>query len=106
MDKKCGQKVDKCGQKAMASPIEALLGAKLTGQVWKEGGQVWIALTWRDAFLVLNLCLHVFDAIGWFYFERNSLAGEGLDKDLHVDECLGSVWEVWKCVGVVGVWLE
>ena len=40
-----------------------------------------MALTRRDAFLVLNLCLDVLDAIGWFHLERDGLAGKGLYKD-------------------------
>jgi len=36
-----------------------------------------------DAFLVLDLGLDVFDGVSWFDVEGDSLAGEGLDEDLH-----------------------
>ena len=37
----------------------------------------------RDTFLILNLCLHILDGVGWLDVESNGLAGEGLDEDLH-----------------------
>merc|ERR1719231_424483 len=37
----------------------------------------------RNAFLVLDLCLHVFNAIRGFNFERDGLSRESLDKHLH-----------------------
>ena len=37
----------------------------------------------RNAFLILNLRLNVVDGIRRLDFQRNRLAGEGLDKDLH-----------------------
>ena len=37
----------------------------------------------RDAFLVLNFCLHVFNGIGGFDIESDSLAGQSFHKDLH-----------------------
>ena len=40
-------------------------------------------LVWRDALLVLDLCLDVFDGVSWLNFESDSLAGQGFDKDLH-----------------------
>ena len=40
-------------------------------------------LVWRNAFLVLDLRLHVFNGITCFNFQRNSLASQCLDKDLH-----------------------
>ena len=37
----------------------------------------------RDAFLVLDLGLHVVDGVGGLDLEGDSLTGEGLDEDLH-----------------------
>jgi len=36
-----------------------------------------------NAFLILNLGFHVLDGVGWLNFQRDRLAGESLDKDLH-----------------------
>jgi len=44
-------------------------------------------LVGRNAFLVLNLSLYVFDSIGGLDFKSNSLSGKGLYEDLHVDGC-------------------
>ena len=43
-------------------------------------------LIWRNAFLVLDLGLDVFNPVGWFDFERDVLASEGLDEDLHLQK--------------------
>ena len=40
-------------------------------------------LVWRDAFLVLDLGLHVLDGVGRLNFQGDGLAGERLDEDLH-----------------------
>ena len=40
-------------------------------------------LIWGNAFLILDLSLHVFDGVRWLNLECDGLAGEGLDKDLH-----------------------
>ena len=40
-------------------------------------------LVWRDAFLVLNLGLHVFDSVAGLNFEGDCLSGKRLHKDLH-----------------------
>merc|ERR1719466_742671 len=40
-------------------------------------------LVWGNSFLVLDLCLHIFNGIRWFDLQSDSFAGEGLDKDLH-----------------------
>jgi hypothetical protein len=37
----------------------------------------------RNAFLILNLLLHVLNGIGTFDIQGDGLAGEGLDEDLH-----------------------
>merc|ERR1712226_1010000 len=37
----------------------------------------------RDAFLVLDLGLHVLDGVAWLNFEGDGLSGEGLNEDLH-----------------------
>ena len=40
-------------------------------------------LVGRDALLVLDLLLHVVDRVARLDVERDGLAGEGLDEDLH-----------------------
>ena len=40
-------------------------------------------LVWRDAFLVLNLGLHVVNGVAWLNFKGDGLASQGLHKDLH-----------------------
>ena len=40
-------------------------------------------LVGRDPFLVLNLGLNIIYGVGGLHFEGNSLAGQGLDEDLH-----------------------
>merc|ERR1712002_1118149 len=40
-------------------------------------------LVWRDAFLVLNLSLHVLNGVRRLDLEGDGLAGQGLHKDLH-----------------------
>uniref|UniRef100_A0A224ZAW2 Ubiquitin/40s ribosomal protein s27a fusion n=1 Tax=Rhipicephalus zambeziensis TaxID=60191 RepID=A0A224ZAW2_9ACAR len=40
-------------------------------------------LIWRDAFLVLNLCLDILNSVTGLDFERDGLSGECLDKNLH-----------------------
>jgi hypothetical protein len=37
----------------------------------------------RPTFLVLNLCLDVLDRVGRFHLQRDRLARQGLDEDLH-----------------------
>merc|ERR1719469_957082 len=37
----------------------------------------------RDAFLILDLGLHVIDGVGGLDLKGDGLAGEGLDEDLH-----------------------
>ena len=39
----------------------------------------------RDALLVLDLLLHVLDRVGRLDVERDRLARQGLDEDLHFD---------------------
>jgi len=36
-----------------------------------------------DAFLVLDLGLHIFDGVGWFNIKGDGLTSEGLDENLH-----------------------
>jgi len=36
-----------------------------------------------NTFLILNLCLHIIDGIGWFDIQSDSLTGQSLHKDLH-----------------------
>ena len=43
-------------------------------------------LIWWDAFLILNLGLHVFDSVSRFDVQGDGLSGEGLDENLHDDE--------------------
>ncbi|KAL5728250.1 hypothetical protein ACHQM5_001362 [Ranunculus cassubicifolius] len=40
-------------------------------------------LIWRDAFLVLNLSLHIVNGIGALHLQSDSLPSKSLDKDLH-----------------------
>merc|ERR1712165_499075 len=40
-------------------------------------------LVWRDAFLVLDLCLDIVNGVGCLDVQRDGLACQGLDKDLH-----------------------
>ena len=40
-------------------------------------------LVGRDAFLVLNFLLHIINAVGGFHLQRDGLAGQRLDKELH-----------------------
>jgi len=40
-------------------------------------------LIWRDALLVLDLCLDIVNGVGSFNIQGNGLACQGLDKDLH-----------------------
>merc|ERR1712007_329316 len=40
-------------------------------------------LVWRDSFLVLDLCLYVFDGVVGLDVQGDSLSSEGLNEDLH-----------------------
>ena len=40
-------------------------------------------LVWGDSFLVLDLALDGFDAVGGLNIKSDGLAGQGLDEDLH-----------------------
>merc|ERR1712058_184425 len=40
-------------------------------------------LVWGNAFLILDLCLHVLDGIRRFNFQGDCLSSQGLNKDLH-----------------------
>ena len=40
-------------------------------------------LVGRDAFFVLDFCLHVFDSVAWLDFQGNCLTSKSLHKDLH-----------------------
>ena len=40
-------------------------------------------LVGRDAFLVLDLCLHVFNGVARLNFKSDGLSGQGLDENLH-----------------------
>ena len=40
-----------------------------------------------DSFLILDLLLHVVDAVRGLHLEGDSLASQGLDEDLHVACC-------------------
>jgi len=45
-------------------------------------------LVWRDALLVLDLCLDIVDGVRGLHLKGDGLAGEGLHEDLHVEECM------------------
>ena len=57
-----------------------------------ELGENETLLVWRDAFLVLDLGLHVFDIIAGLDFEGDSLSGKCLHKDLHFRASLVEKW--------------
>jgi len=40
-------------------------------------------LVWRDAFLVLDLSLHIFDGVSWLDIKGDGFSGECFDEDLH-----------------------
>merc|ERR1712215_322359 len=40
-------------------------------------------LVWGNSFLVLDLCLHIFNGIRWLHLQSDGFASEGLHKDLH-----------------------
>merc|ERR1719419_466256 len=40
-------------------------------------------LIWRNSFLVLNFGFYILNGVRWFYLQRNRLACESLDEDLH-----------------------
>ena len=48
------------------------------------------AILWALTLLVLDLCLHVLNGVGRLHLQRDGLAREGLDKDLHV--CARVAW--------------
>lgn len=48
--------------------------------------------------LVLNLGPDDLDRVGWLHLERAGLAGEGLDKDLHIGS-VGDVAGIWLVTG-------
>jgi len=37
-----------------------------------------------DTFLVLDLCLHIFDGIAWFNIESDGFTSQSFDEYLHV----------------------
>jgi len=53
----------------------------------------------RDAFLVLDLLLHVLDSVGWLHIKSNSLTREGLHENLHdssLQETKEEAEKTWK----------
>merc|ERR1719411_1513858 len=40
-------------------------------------------LVWWDTFLVLDLCLNIFNSIRWFNLKGNCFSSQGFDKNLH-----------------------
>ena len=40
-------------------------------------------LIWWNSFLVLDLCLDIFDGVCWLDIEGDGLTGKCLDEDLH-----------------------
>ena len=45
-------------------------------------------LIWRNALLVLDLCLDIFDGVRRLNLQGDGLASQGLDEDLHDDSRL------------------
>ena len=40
-------------------------------------------LIWWNSFLILDLCLDVFDGVSWLDIEGDGFTGKSLDEDLH-----------------------
>ena len=45
-------------------------------------------LIWRDALLILDLGLHVFDGVSWLHVQGDGLSGECLHENLHDEKSL------------------
>ena len=79
---------------ATTEPQNKVQGGVLLDRVVLEGVAVFellasedkTLLIWRNAFLVRDLGLDVFNPVRWFDFERDVLASEGLDEDLHLQK--------------------
>ena len=54
-----------------------------------------------DAFLVLDLGLHVFDGVGWLNVEGDGLASQSLHEDLHTSSQSEDQVESWLLLDVV-----
>jgi len=73
-------------------PEDEVEGALLLDVVVRKGSSVLqlfpsedqSLLVRRDSFLVLDLGLHVLDGVARLHLQGDGLAGEGLDKDLHL----------------------
>lgn len=50
-----------------------------------------------DAFLVLNLGLHIVNRIGRFHIQRYGLPRQGFDKDLHGISCFCALFSFLPC---------
>merc|ERR1712033_19067 len=66
-------------------------GALLLNVIVREGSSIFQLLSskdqsllvWGNAFLVLDLGLHILNGVGRFNLKSNGLASESLDEDLH-----------------------
>merc|ERR1719234_266480 len=55
-------------------------------------------LIWGDPFLVLDLSFHILNCVRWLDLKGDSLARQGLHKDLHGDQLAASLK---KCIQAV-----
>merc|ERR550539_2277387 len=42
-------------------------------------------LIWRNSFLILNFCLHIFNGIRGLYLKGDGLTRKGFNENLHLD---------------------
>jgi len=77
--------------KSTTESKDEMKGRFLLDVVIREGSSIFKLLScknqtllfWRNAFLVLDLRLHVLNRVVWFDIQGDRLSREGLDEDLH-----------------------
>ena len=80
-----------CGQRCAAQPPHQMKGGFPLNIVVHQSTAILQLLAsknepllvGRDAFLFLNFILHIINAVGEFHLQRDGLAGQRLDKELH-----------------------
>ena len=90
LDHLSGQRLDK-DLHAATGTKDQVQGALLLDVVIRKGASVFellagkdeALLIWGNALLVLDLRLHVVDGVGRLHLQRNGLAGQRLDENLH-----------------------
>ena len=55
----------------------------------------------RDAFFVLDLCLHIFNGVAWFDLQSDGLSRQGFDKNLHSTSQTKNKVKCWLFLDVV-----